>query len=275
VFWLVFVPINHGSEELVMRKSFKYFLLALMTAFMSQAVLAGTEFSAMTRISTAQQKDVTARIFVSESAIRSEYELNGNKLVQITDFKAGLVSLVNPALRSYKQRPVTMADAAMAGKQLQLGDDGPCAGLPGLVCTSHGSEKINDRMAVKWSMSPRGSEGGRDREMIVWLDSQRGMPLKQVLPDGATMTRRLLGTDTVSQRQAEKWEITVRTANGESSVSYQWYDEGLGITLREEQPGGYLRDVYDIKPGPQSASLFTVPDAYSKVEVGQQKTPLR
>lgn len=258
-----------------MRKSFKFFLLALMTVFMPQGVLAATEFSAMTRISSAQQGDVTASVFVGESGIRSEYELGGNKLVQITDFKAGLVYLVNPALRSYKQRPITMADAAMAGKHLQSSDASPCAGWPGLVCTSQGTEKINGRMAVKWSMSPDESEGERGKAMTVWLDRQRGMPLKQVLPDGATMTRRLLGTESVNQRQAEKWEIMVRTANGTSSVSYQWYDEELGTTIREEQPGGYVRDVYDIKPGPQSASLFTVPNTYSKIEVGQEQSPLR
>jgi hypothetical protein len=244
-----------------------------MTFVMTQAVLAATEYSAMTRISTAQQGDITARIFVGESAIRSEYELNGIELVQITDFKAGVVSLVNPALRSYKQRPITMADAAMAGKHLQSPDASPCAGWPGLVCTSHGTEQINGRMAVKWSMAP--GESGRGGALTVWLDRQRGMPLKQVLPDGATMSRRLLGTETVSQRQAEKWEITVRAANGASSVSYQWYDDRLGTTIREEQPGGYVRDVYEIRTGPQPASLFTVPDAYSKVDVEQEQLPLR
>jgi hypothetical protein len=257
----------------VTRISFNICLLVLMTFVMTQAVLAATEYSAMTRISTAQQGDITARIFVGESGIRSEYELDGNKLVQITDFEAGVVSLVNPALRSYKQRPITMADAAMAGKHLQSSDASPCAGWPGLVCTSHGTEQINGRMAVKWSMAP--GDGGQGGALTVWLDRQRGMPLKQVLPDGATMSRRLLGTETVSQRQAEKWEITVRTANGASSVSYQWYDDGLGTSIREEQPGGYVREVYEIRTGPQPASLFTVPDAYSKVEVGQGKLPLR
>lgn len=254
-----------------MQKSFNSCLLALLTVFMTQAVPAATEYSAMTRISTAQQGDMTARIFVGENGIRSEYEANGETLVQITDFEAGVVFLVNPALRAYKQRPITMADAAMAGKYLQSPDDGPCAGQPGLVCTSHGAEQVNGRMAVKWTMEP--AEGAQGGALTVWLDRQRGMPLKQILPDGATMSRRLLGTETVNERQAEKWEITVTPAKGASSVSYQWYDGELGTIIREEQPGGYVRDVYEIRTGPQPASLFTVPDAYSKVEAGQDKSP--
>ena len=39
----------------------------------------------------------------------------------------------------------------------------------------------------------------------------------------------------------------------------QWYDPELKIAIREELPGGYIRELRDIKTGKQEKDLFEIP----------------
>ena len=51
----------------------------------------------------------------------------------------------------------------------------------------------------------------------------------------------------------------------------QWYDRELQIAMREELPGGYFRELRNIRIGPQSDALFRVPAGYRLVEPQRQQ----
>ena len=50
----------------------------------------------------------------------------------------------------------------------------------------------------------------------------------------------------------------------------QWYDPQLKIAIREELPGGYFRELRDIRVGAQSPQLFTIPAGYQLTKAPQK-----
>ena len=74
-----------------------------------------------------------------------------------------------------------------------------------------------------------------------------------------------LGDETIGGRKVEKWEIVAEGKDGKLT-STSWYDPELGIPIRELVPGKMMREMTDIKVGPQNDGLFMVPAGYEKVE---------
>jgi hypothetical protein len=85
------------------------------------------------------------------------------------------------------------------------------------------------------------------------------------MPDGSGMELAFRGTEKVSGRMTEKWEMKTTSPDGEGQVSYQWFDPELKTNLREENPNGFVREMRNIKPGKQPDSLFTVPAGYKEI----------
>ena len=247
---------------LMKQRILKYLAILLLAAFQQQAAAAGQEYSATTKESSPREGDRTSRIFVSEQGVRTEYEANDEQYAQIVNYSTGEVYLVNTSKRTFMRRSLGQG----ASPAQQPGAD-PCEGQAGLVCKALGEEKVHGRDAVKWSIRQKGNEEAG--EMTVWLDRQRHVPLQQAMPDGGTMTRRLLGAETVNKRKAEKWEVTFAGPEGDKTVSYQWYDPELETNLRDEQPGVYVRELLDVRPGPQDARLFVVPRDFTEISTGQ------
>ena len=105
--------------------------------------------------------------------------------------------------------------------------------------------------------------------MTQWVDAERGIPVRSEAPDGTRMTLEMKGVETVNGRTAEKWEMTLERPDAPTQRSYQWYDPELELAIREEFPGGYVRELTDIRVGPQPASLFRVPDGYREISLEQ------
>lgn len=249
-------------------KKFSLYLVgAIFAVFLRPGFAATPGYSATMLEVSPDQGERAGMIYSGEHGLRTEYQSNGEKLIQIVNLTRGEVYLVNVAKQSYMRRSLVQTGAAADYTRLQSLPASPCEGQQGLVCKSLGEEKIHGRPAVKWSVSSETDKDGAG--MTVWLGKQRHMPLRQQLPNGATMERKLSGTETVNQRKTEKWEISMTGPDGSSRVSYQWYDPELAVNVREEQPGVYTRNLTDIKPGPQPASLFEVPAGFSEVRAGQ------
>jgi hypothetical protein len=83
------------------------------------------------------------------------------------------------------------------------------------------------------------------------------------------MALEMTGRETVNGRTAEKWEMTVEREDGQTQRSYLWYDPVLKMAIREEFPGGYVRELTDIRIGPQPDSLFRVPGGYREMSIEQ------
>ena len=54
---------------------------------------------------------------------------------------------------------------------------------------------------------------------------------------------------------------------GQTQVSYQWFDPELNTNIREEGPGGFMREMRNIKTGKQPVKLFTVPAGYEEISM--------
>ncbi len=244
-------------------------LAVFLLASFQHVSAAPSEYSAITKESAPREGERTGRLFVGKDGVRTEYEVNDEKLVQIVNFRTQEVYLLNPGKRSFMRRSIEQAGSAGSGHPSREAPSAdPCAGQQGLICKSLGREDVHGRKAVKWLLTPRGDDQ-ESHEMTLWLDYERHTPLKQVMPDGVTMSLRLLGKETVNRRQTEKWEMTVTGTGDSSNVSYQWYDAELGANVREEQTGVYSRELLDIKTGSQPGDLFNVPDDFTEVKPGQ------
>lgn len=78
-----------------------------------------------------------------------------------------------------------------------------------------------------------------------------------------------LGIETVNGRRTEKWEITMSRGQ-QSASSIVWVDRTLAMPVREELPGGFVRELRNIQVGPQPTTLFQVPRTYKRVEMPAQ-----
>ena len=106
-------------------------------------------------------------------------------------------------------------------------------------------------------------------KMTSWLDKERRIPVRQIMPDGSGMELALVGNETVSGRKTEKWEITAIGPDGNKQVSYQWFDPELKMNIREENSSGFVREMRNIRPGKQPDALFTVPPGYTEITLPQ------
>lgn len=84
---------------------------------------------------------------------------------------------------------------------------------------------------------------------------------------GVTCTE--VGAEKVNGRNTEKWEIVVSQGDRKQR-SLWWVDRSLGMPVRLELPGGYVRELRDIQEAPQDPSLFQVPAGYQRIELPKQ-----
>jgi hypothetical protein len=143
------------------------------------------------------------------------------------------------------------------------GPQSPCVGNPEAQCRQLGEETLFGRPAVKWEMAVEYQ--GRTYRSLYWLDKERFTPLRQMWADGTVSELRPVGLEKLDSRPTEKWEMVTRRTDGKTMTATQWFDTELGIVIREELPGGYLRELRDIQVGPQDPALFEVPAGYREV----------
>lgn len=220
------------------------------------------EFSADTVESDMQGGERTGKLYVGKDRVRTEFNMNGQTLIQIIDLDAQEALMINPQEKSYI-RSQAGAGALPSGPAAKGGS--PCAGMENITCKQVGEEKVNGRPAVKWVFESQAA--GQSGSMTIWLDEQRGVPLRQIMPDGSSMEMLLIGPEKVAGRSAELWEVTTTGADGEARKSYQFYDPELKMNIREEAESGFFRELRNIKVGKQPDALFKVPPGYSEVSM--------
>lgn len=208
------------------------------------------------------------KMYVGNGRTRMEMSQDGREVIRISDQNRRMEWILFPAEQSYMERgaPPGTADAPAPSKPPSA-ESSPCEGMSGLNCRRVGVEDVNGRPAVKWEMSA--TQGGQTLIGAQWLDQERGMPLKSVMPNGPTMELKILGPETIDGRKVEKWELTITAPNQQPSRTFQWYDPQLELAVREEFPGGYVSELKDIRIGPQPDDLFAVPAGYKRVTLPQ------
>jgi len=200
---------------------------------------------------------MSAQIAVGKDAVRTEFQRDGEDVVQIINLGNGQQTMLFPGRKTYMQSPV--------GKPIPHGKHShPCEVMPAAQCVEQGRETIAGRQAVKWQVSF--VMQGRNVVGTQWIDVERGLPLRMLAPSGEQTDMRLLGAETMQGREVEQWEVTTRMPNGQTFIGRQWYDPGLDTVLREELPDGASRELKNIRVGAVPAELFSVPTGYSRIE---------
>ena len=81
------------------------------------------------------------------------------------------------------------------------------------------------------------------------------------------VARKHVGTEPVSGRKTEKYEVTVE-ADGKRQIIYQWVAPDIKFTMKTASADGQWESVYSsVTIGPQRPDLFDLPAGYTKVSV--------
>lgn len=218
------------------------------------------EFSATAMQQSPHAPVRIARMYVSKDAVRREFGQNNQQFAEIYYPKKGIHYLLSPANKTYQVVKSTPNPAALRGQPLT--STNPCRDDAEASCRQLGVDNINGLKADKWEIAR--TIDGRTIKALMWVDKQRGQVLRQFYPDGTVVELVKTGTTVVNDRETEKWELQTRTPDGRQEKTIQWYDPELEMTIKEVLPGGFVRELKDIKTGKQDSTLFSVPSGYKE-----------
>lgn len=218
----------------------------------------GAEFSAEAVQNVPGRPSMNAKMFISKNAVRTESTMNGNTMVEIVYTKDKRHILLNQFRKTYieQKAPGNNAPATQGKKKT------PCSGLMNTKCKNLGKEKIGGRATTKWEMTIQ--RNGQYFKSLHWVDKKYHMPLREQFQDGTVSTISMLGKEVVDGRNTEKWKFLATRPDGKSVESLQWYDPKLKMVIREELPGGFIRELRNIKVAKQDKNLFKIPSEYKK-----------
>lgn len=234
------------------------FFAGCFTAFSVNAFEIAAEFSAEAIQSIPGRPSTNIKMFISKNAVRTESTMNGNTVVEIVYPKEKRRVLLNQFRKTYVEQKVQNGNTAKIKKM----SSSPCNGIINSTCKKSGKEKINGRNAVKWEMTVQ--RNGQNFKSLHWLDKKYHMPLREQFQDGTILTMTLEGKEKINGRNAEKWKFRAIRPNGQNMESQQWYDPKLKMVIREVLPGGYVRELRNIKVARQNKKLFKIPSGYKK-----------
>jgi hypothetical protein len=241
------------------------FVLAVglgVSGFATVQAESNVQFSGQAVQSSPDGKSRTVQMYVGDNQVRLEHGADGQAMVEINDFKNRRVLLLVPDKKEYMQRE--LPQSGPSSPMLPPKDSNPCVALPDAQCKKLGTESLFGRPVVQWEVTVESQ--GKQLRSLHWIDDQRHMSLRDVWPDGATTESILEGTESLDGRTTERWRRTTTTPDGKQQTTTQWYDPELQISVREELPGGYFREITNIRVAPQAPGLFQVPAGYRRVE---------
>lgn len=237
-------------------------LCGLSFSGMTCAIEVAKEFSAQAVQQAPGRPVFQAQMYVSKEAVRTDSKVNNTDIIEIVYPAKFAQVLLIPGDKIYLERKSDKAPAAMAA--MKDSTEKPCAGRPDTKCTLVSKETINGRKTEKWEFIA--TQNGRSLRSLHWIDEERRMPVREFYPDGTVTELKILGQETINGRKTEKWSMLMTRADGQSMESTQWYDPELKIAIREEMPGGYIRELRNINTGSQKKSLFEIPKDFHKVD---------
>ncbi len=241
--------------------------LLFLTLISHNVVAASVEFSATAVQQFPQGQKKIAKMNVGQDGVRREYVYNDQTIVEIYRPSKGLRYLVLPQQKTYE---LAEADKTSTGmNQKSPPSTNPCTGIVGEKCRLLAKEKINGRNADKWEVSR--VIDGKAIKALIWVDIERGQALRQFFPDGSVVELVQMDSEKIGGRNTEKWVLHSKRPDGSSEKTLQWFDPELGIIIKEVMPGGYIRELTDIKLGKQSEQIFEIPANYKKVESAMPK----
>jgi hypothetical protein len=238
----------------------------LLTVMASSVAFAGAEFSADLVQHGPQGEMSSGKMFVGDKRVRTEMSHQGQEVIRITDENRGVEWILFPAQKKYMEQKLGGPGGQGPGATPSPAED-PCGGMPGLTCRKLGEEVISGRTAVKWEMVA--SQQGQTMKSTQWIDKERGVPLRQEMPNGQTMELKFVGMENLDGRQVEKWEMVATMPDQPETRTFQWFDPELDLAVRQEFPGGMVSELTNIRVGKQPDELFNIPAGYERMSTPQ------
>jgi len=235
-------------------------ILLLLVSLSSSAFELNVEFSADAVQVSPGQPPLTSKMYVSKFAVRTEMNQHGNRIVDIAYPKKGKRLLLYPEKKMYLEKTGLAVSSSWAGKAPKT----PCEGIKNIRCKKLGKEKINKLKVDKWQIER--TVNGKIFKSLHWIDSKRHFAIKEMFPDGGMLELELIGKETLNGREVEQWVSRYTHPSGRNRLSRQWYDPQLKMVIKEELPGGFLRELTNIKVSKQSNNLFKLPKGYRKLD---------
>ena len=251
--------------KLLIRSSLLFFGWFIVTGV--NAFEVGAEFSAEAVQNIPGRPSINAKIFVSKNAVRTESTMNGNTMAEIVYMKDKRRVLLNQYSKTYIEQKAPINKKV----KNQEKKDSPCNDLINARCKNLGKVKINGRDTTKWEMTTQ--RNGRNLKSLHWLDKKYQMPLREQFQDGTISTISMLGKEVIGGRNAEKWKFFATRPDGKSLESLQWYDPKLKMVIREELPGGFIRELRNINVAKQDRKLFKIPSEYKQEVMPEMMNP--
>lgn len=245
-----------------MRRQKQFIVMSALLLLFSLNVCAyevNVEFSADAIQVAPGRPPVYSKMYVSKSAIRTEMTQQGRRIVDIAYPKEGKRVLLYPDQKMYMEQTGLTVSSSWSGKSAKT----PCEGIKNSSCQKLGKEIVQKVNVEKWQVER--NINGKTYRSLHWIDTNRRLAIKEMLPDGSVSELMMLGKDDLNGRNVEQWESRYTHSSGQNQISKQWYDLQLKIVIREEMPGGYIRELNNIKVSKQNKSLFELPKDYRKV----------
>lgn len=240
--------------------------IGLLTALFSGLVYAGAEFSADMVQHGPQGEAPSGKMFVGDKRLRIEMSHEGQQVIRVTDENRGVEWMLFPEQKTYMEQKLVSSPGSALGAKATPGAN-PCGDMPGLTCRELGEEDIGGRAAIKWEMVA--THQGQTLKTTQWIDKERGIPLRQEMPNGQTTELKFVAAEELGGRQVEKWEMVATSPDQPETRTFQWFDPELDLAVRQEFPGGMASELTNIRVGKQPDELFNIPAGYERMPVPQ------
>jgi len=240
-------------------------IVVMLNLLITEIVFAfevAVEFSATAVQIAPGQSEHQKKMYVGKDIVRTDSVFNNNTLIEIVNSKEQVRLFLVPGEKIYLKQE--SPGPFMPVESGESESTSPCTEMRDTSCEMLGKEMINNRQAEKWEFAEK--RGDQMYLSLHWIDVERRMVVRELMPDG-TLTEMLpLGAEQIHGRQTEKWLWRSLTPDGQMQTATQWYDPELELSIREELPGGYVRELRDIRTGMQEKTLFEIPEGYRQVE---------
>jgi hypothetical protein len=253
-----------------MRSTIGTVALGLILTVSGGVAIADAQFSAEMVQRGPEGEMSSGRMFVGEKRVRVEMAHQGRDLVRVTDENRGMEWMLFPDQKKYMEQKLGGQGGDSRGGGLKPAQD-PCGGMPGLSCNKLGEEEVGGRTAVKWEVEA--SHQGQSVKSTQWIDKERGVPLRQEMPNGQVTDLKFIAEEDLDGRKVEKWEMVSTMPNRPETRTFQWFDPELGLAIRQEFPGGIVSELRNIRVGEQPDELFNVPAGYERMPIPQAMQP--
>lgn len=248
-----------GRQMIMILKSLILSLMLIVITGSCYASITDKEFSADAVVTIPGQPTTTSKLFVGKNVVRTEVETSDGIIIDIVFPFKGMLIKLNTKHQQYIEIPIE--------KQKSDKDNNPCNRIRNASCTLIGTEKVDGRDAQKWQILA--DQQGKKVRTLHWVDVKRQLAVREFFNDGSMAEMKYEKNEAINGRQTEKWVRTISRPDGSIVSSYQWYDPQLEIAIKEELPGGYIRELNNIKVGVQKKSIFDIPDNYEMIRPEQ------